>query len=226
MAHCCRPASRFDQRLSLVFAELDLARRSGKTCSSLAYASWLICRTIGNELYESGACQDLFWSLNEHDRTAWQWAHQAALAKFSRLNRIDEEAQSQARSRGSVQITSSAESLALSILETKSVFWNEDPIAVETLVLVRSGLIVDLRFSNIRKINLPAQLQEAVLAFVDGAIDKQDYFHKVWGEQRFVSELHDDVIRRSIYRLRKATGLSFVSLNSVLELPQTLVLEV
>jgi hypothetical protein len=189
-----------------------------------------LTRAAGDGVYEALALLDFFFALPLAERAPWQAALDQAQSQYAKIKGF---LSGLAREPSNEQTIEDAhtclsiEALKRSCVESGVTF---NPGSAEGLKHItffgKQAFSVDLTSLQVRFTEPSPQFTLALRALSQGPITKDQFFKSVWGDQKFVPALHDPVIRRLLYRLRKQSGLSLTMARSRITLNDLLAVEV
>src|SRR5205823_2544321 len=89
---------------------------------------------------------------------------------------------------------------------------------VENIILLSKQLMVRINPFLVRPIKITEQIKKALSALQNKELDKDEFFKKIWGNQRYSPDIHQGTIKALISRVR-LTGVEIQSKNGKLSLP-------
>jgi hypothetical protein len=197
-------ALNIDVCVVLCRVELEIRQLSLKRFDHLALGIWAMCERNGDKLYSALAAAEIpfssavlkFWDKEFELAGLYSRARLAISAKHSRVNHTPSHA---------VELTP------------------EESRDLQTLILESWNIQVDLRTLKVSRVKYSDQVWKALSAIAGINLPRAEFFKQVWELQKFVPEIHDDVVRRLISRLRKTTGCQVTVVSGAVGLPSTLV---
>ena len=209
-----------DNTLTLLRAEIETLRSRGQPVATLSYAALTMARMTGDRLYEALSTLELFSSISKEAKQNWQPALNEAQESFARVRTLTEELSQD------LEPTASARSILLSKVEEG--FFRTPTQVDETkkVILLDREIAIVGRELKVENLKLSKQIKKALMAVSMGPVEKEEFFRAVWGEQKFVSELHDDVIRSLLHRIRKFHGIEILTLDREIGAPGYLLVNV
>lgn len=204
-----------DNVLTLLRVELELRRFEGKSYETLAFATWFFAQAIGDQLYADLAALDLYF-LDPREDSAWRQEIGFALERYERIRKIFAEA-------STIPLTSSAKSL---IKQNRKVSVRaSDAEKFDQVFLLHHGLVFDKASLKVKKRALTGQMKNALTVLSRGPFTKEAFFRHLWGDQKFVFDLHDTVIRSLLHRLRKSMAVDVRTQELLIEVRGTLLVD-
>lgn len=204
--------------VALLRTRIDAKRARGETYTSEAVACYLVSEVMGDDLSAGFAAFDLY--LSEFPKlkgSEWDLILSAYRARHSRIENLYQEIF------GSAEIQSETTRVMKHYLEqpkpSDATFANNREI--NTLLFIHLGIRVDLTQGKITQINLHDKTKAILEALRGQAMEKCDFFTKVWGLKTFSIIKHDTVIRTALKRAREQAQIAIRSRDLRVELDPT-----
>jgi tetratricopeptide (TPR) repeat protein len=211
-----------DNCLALIRSEMELARQSAGDWRPLAFATWLIAKATGDQLYQSIAALDIYMGLNESEQHLWMKEFEAAKDQYVRLSKLAAEINECNSSSTSAKFLRTARD---SKSVDTSLFTPADASEIRTLLAVNLGLKINLETLEVTAMPLPKQLQRALLLLAEGPLTTEKFFQRLWQHPKFVPHLHASGVRSLLHRLRKNYGIESVTEEGYICLPLTRIIK-
>jgi tetratricopeptide (TPR) repeat protein len=194
-----RRALNLDDALTLLRLEIDLRRLQSQAILPLAIATHAIADAIGDRLYAAYALLDAYCAMNRTPPEAlqaseWREFEAARVLEqeiFSVLPRTSTTAETIRNS-----MTGPSEAPQEQLTPLTLIFWKTH------------SLRFDLRSRTVKKVSVSERSLAIATVIADfPRISKSGLFARTWPGMRYTPRLHDGLIRTSLSRLRKETGL-------------------
>ncbi|MEQ1877996.1 MAG: hypothetical protein ABL958_15240 [Bdellovibrionia bacterium] len=207
-----------DNVLALVRAEIDLHRMARKDHLNWTLASYVLANAMGDRLYAALALQDIFHAVDPKDRGAIDPRLLAETEQFGRVRLLKRELAGEVPA-----------SLSTSALQHWLDFPSHLPrtfagLPADVRMIVISSQRIAVHVDPFQTKILPKhkQLFDAAQVLYEGPIVKDAFFARIWGTQKYAPAIHDILIRRVLYRLRKHMGANVTSERQVLKIHNAL----
>jgi tetratricopeptide (TPR) repeat protein len=214
------PEFNLDNTLTLLRAEIETIRSQQKPVAELSYAALTMARVTGDRLYEALSTLELIAGLSDRMKSTWAASLTSANQSFARIRTLTEEINQDAIP------SSSATSISRSIVDGRFARSPDNIDETLKIILLRREIAIDCRELKVENLKLSKQIQKALLALAHGSVEKEDFFRAVWGDQKFVPDLHDDVIRSLLHRIRKSHGIEILTREREIRAPGYLLVDV
>jgi hypothetical protein len=118
--------------------------------------------------------------------------------------------------RAEIEIQKSATETPLKWLKVEQLLVEQaQPLA---LVISRHGLVIHLEPFTVISLQNHKQLFKAAAILNEETLTKETFFARIWGSQRFAPSLHDTLIRRLLYRMRRDMKLQVKTEKQILKM--------
>ncbi|MGZ3780434.1 MAG: hypothetical protein ACXVCY_07305 [Pseudobdellovibrionaceae bacterium] len=205
---------------ALLRAEIDLCRLALKPHLDRAMAALIISEEMGEKLYIALGLLDCFYASSGVARSAFELRLNEQARNYRRVRELIEQV-------NGVTENSSSSATAIQIFlnsQTKETQASENEHLEKqgaSFVLISRQCIL-ASFERRICIDLkdyPKMLQALVVLGENGELSKEDFFHKIWGTQKYSSSLHGNLIFSLQQRLKRILGVRMISKNSMLSIP-------
>ena len=221
------PNANLDRVHSLIRAELDIERVVGTPTPTRLLASYRIADLTGERLYMAlGAVEAAFSGV------AGLFGYFNPIARdlarsFPKVQKLLDEIDEKT---GLTSVTgSSLLRVFKSSQATDSGISTEELLkglsSVTTLLLPKYAAVVHLQPFSLVRLDDQPQLKKAVLALSDGPILMKNFFARLWGRQKYSSEIHSNLISSILYRLKKTTGVKARIIDGEIRLENTWIIK-
>jgi hypothetical protein len=183
-----------DELLTLCRIDLDLRRLEGRGTLHFARATHVLSRILGDRQYEALALVDLAYSVTALRRVSIQARLNEASSQFNRAAKVLSDIESTIQD--AALVDEEIEDHAFSFLALPSHLYLKD-----------HDLVIALDPWNL----IPLTSNRMVLAvselFKNADLDKARFFSQVWGKQKYVPRLHNNLVWNLLSRIRKDCAL-------------------
>ncbi len=202
-----------DELLTLLRLAIDLDRLEGRDTRSLAMACVWVAHAIGDETYCGLGWIDT-WAGGSSEEKGNVLAYLGPiLTRQPRIRALFEELR-----RDSAGEAKPLTDTAWSIQESwKRAHAPKKAVAIpncadiDRLLCLDSWIQVDLKELKLVTLRVQPRMKAILRALADGALSKEELFHRVWGLARYDSARHDSIIRTAIMRTREQAQVEIVS---------------
>jgi tetratricopeptide (TPR) repeat protein len=192
-----------DLLLTLIRAEIDIRRLEQGPTLDLSICSHYVAYVLGDLLYQGLALVDVFYSLDHEGQRYLKNAMEKAKKKFVRIHILCDEIES-----------NSPKSVTAQTIQNFKGFLSVPPFSEESLCEAPKAIL----FSKARRLFnfdlnrccIPdSEKMELALSLLakKTSIGKSDFFKTLWGNQKYLSRLHDSLIGHLLSRMRKDLSL-------------------
>lgn len=190
--------------LALLRTELDIERYFGEDHFSQASATWHLANSIGDRLYEVLAQIDVSFS-KKYATPPFEAEIARAEKEFPRVERLLSEIRAE-----QPQFLSETAKTVRSYLSadrpSETVSLNQEKI--EILYFEQRSFVAQIEPWKILDIKAKPQFSRALNIFKNrNKVSRQDFFKELWGQQKYVPNLHDQTIHALLKRMRKELSL-------------------
>jgi len=212
-----------DSVLSLLRLEIDLRREEGRAHGDIAIASYLLSKTMGDELYSAlGLFDASFSELKLSGSLREEMANH--VARYVRLQKLESEITQQ--SAKSTPSTTARNIIRFDQLNFGSKKTDLSEVSeIGTIVLLSRELAVDFKNRSIQDLSSTPQLLRALQAFLENAplqsssqMDRKKFFSELWKRSAYRPTLHDNPINLLLHRLRKDVGVDITGTKAEIQL--------
>jgi hypothetical protein len=207
---------------ALMRLEIDLFRLAGRPHFEQAQAAILLAEAMGEKLYFALGKLDEFYAAPLECRSQFEREARDAAKEFKRVNallkEVDEETEDcSSTARAILTYLGSSKKPKMNVLqENKHKF----------IFLARRGILISLQDGKCSSLELFPRIRQCLIAIgKHGPVSKREFFSHIWGKQKYVPHLHDDLIFSMQQRMRKKFGLKLASARSTLTVPFLLYIE-
>lgn len=197
---------------ALLRTEIDLCRLSGRPHARQAVAALLIAESMGEELYAALGLVDCYYAVPGEMSAEFERRARSETKEFPRIKAIFDEIQGKTET-----LSTSAE--AIKIFEASGQKGESFPIPlateVQSISFENRGIVLDLKSGQCFDLTAFPQLLQAVEMFGRQPIwEKEDFFHALWGNQKYAAHLHESLIFALQRRLKTKFHLKVKSQSS------------
>ncbi|HEX4925640.1 MAG TPA: hypothetical protein VFV50_16210 [Bdellovibrionales bacterium] len=217
-----------DTLLSLIRTEIDLARIGQKEHSTWAAAAYILADAMGDELYAALGLFDLLHAL-PHGSAPWLEPLVAHAQRFNRVRLLNREVSVESPAGTSTGLPLSQTAVAMKLFAERAApaatpAFTSLPRA-KLLVIPQHRLALKVEPFTSKFLRNHKQLFDITKLLSEGPLPKNEFFTRIWEAAEYQAPVHDILIRRALYRLRRDMGADITSERQLIRLHDTLVLQ-
>lgn len=206
-----------DRILTLVRLEVDWRKKSLLPFRSWAWLSFILADQMGDGVYAGLSLLDL--SITGELPKNLKLKLKKSILQHGRVKRLNRETYD-----SEPKLISAAWNQTYLGNTRKAEFAPQKEISLAISTDLK--MIIDLKNESVRFFPPSEKLFSALNILGNGPMSKSDFFIQCWGHKKFNYKLHDSVIRSLVYRVKKELGIQIAPSQGMLELEETLVLDI
>jgi hypothetical protein len=191
-------------KLTAIFrAQAELLCMEGQPHFQFALAAQLLSDASGDRLYSAIGLLDLYAAGATESRAALEPRIRQAAKEFPRVAAAFEQLVGTTQPSSTSVRTLAGFPGASDALQRR---WIEGA-AFNLIILPETQICVGLQPLKVVHLSGQYQVFQALRFLQQGPVPKKEFFRILWGEQKYSPRLHDPLISRLLYRMRKSPGI-------------------